>query len=182
MGFAAAGGPADRGGRIFQVEQCGDGVGLFGGGQAVPDQAGHGHRPDGGFGGGQVGADHAEQENSGRCGGGLAAVSVDGDVGDLLGPVVAGDLVGRDDDQRDQHSDLGHGRGQGGQVAAGVADVVRVLGHLQGEEFDDLPQHHRAIAGALLGVGLVGLVGVFGLVGAFDDHAGVLSLGWVRRW
>jgi hypothetical protein len=152
-------------------------VGFFGGGQAVADQAGDGHRPDGGFGGGQVGADHAGQENSGGGGGGLAAVSVDGDVGDVFGPVVAGDLGGRDDDQRDQHSDLGHGCGQGGQVAAGVADVVRVLGHLQRGQFDDLPEHHRGVIGidVLFGVGLVG--GVQG-----GGHAGFLSLGWVSRW
>ena len=72
----------------------------------------------------------------GGAGGGLAAVAVHGHVGDTGREVVIGDGVHGHDDQRDQHADLGDGCGQFPDAAPGVADVVRVLGHLIGGQLD----------------------------------------------
>ena len=112
-------------------------MGFFCCGQSVADQAGDGHGPGGVFRGGEVGADDAGQRETGCAGGGLAAVPVDGDVGDLGREVVAGDEFDGDDDQRDQDADLGHGGGEFLDAPAGVTQVVGVLGDLGGVEFDD---------------------------------------------
>jgi hypothetical protein len=128
--------------------------GFLGGGQAVADEAGDGHGAGGVPRGGEVGADDAGQRQTGGVGGGLATVSVDGDVGDLRVEVVAGNQVDRDDDERDEDADLGHRGGEFLDSAAGVAEVVRVLGDLLGQQFD----HDNRCGFAHLGCWMVGAV------------------------
>jgi len=130
LGGAAADGAADRRARHFRVEQRGHGVRFLGCGESVADQTGDRHRPCGRLGGGEVGTDDARQTKAGRCG--LAAVPVHRNVRHRLGPVVAGDQGDRNDDQRDQHADLGHRGGQLLDAPRCVADVLRVLRHLTG--------------------------------------------------
>ena len=142
---AAAGGAADHGLGDAEVQHRLHGGGLLPRCQAVPGETGRGHGDRGVPRGGQVGADDARQRQPGRPGGGLPAAAVDRDMRDLRVELVARDGADRDDDQRDEDAELGDRRGELLDPAAGVAEVVGVLGDLVRGE---LEQHRWSGGGS----------------------------------
>jgi len=124
MGLIPADGPADRGSRHFQVEQHGDGVGFLG--RVRPSRTKPVTAIVRAAAARALARSGRTRHGSGRPadrGGGLAAVAVHGDVGDARLELVPGDQLDRNDDQRHQDADLGHGGGEFLDASAGVAEV-----------------------------------------------------------
>lgn len=133
VGFAA-GAAGHRRLRQIQIEHGLHGVHFLGQGQPVADRAGDGHRDGGLPGRGQVRPNQAGQIGTDPGGGELAAVTVPGHVGDLLTEGGGHDAGHGDDNHRHQHADLADRGGESVDVAAGVANVVGVLGDLLAPE------------------------------------------------
>jgi hypothetical protein len=124
---AASGGAADHGLGDAEVEHGLHGGGLLPRCQPVPGEAGGGHRDRGVPGCREVRADDARQRQPGSPGRGLPAAAVDRDMRDARVELVMWDGTDGNDDQRDQDAQLGDGRGEFLDAAAGVAEIVGVL-------------------------------------------------------